>query len=261
MKFDIAIGNPPYLSRLYYEFLKMGHYVSDYTCMITPDSWTDNLPELEECLSNIVVYKNVDDVFKNKKLKIRMGVSYGLINKTQQNKQSMRVIFNNNDSGYINYNKDHVSEIEYNILNKLNKIEYDDHFSKKNIMFQDNYTVCFQSALGANNFNNIAYAAKVYKFGYDKDMRYTFDNLFAIGCDSLEEVYNVLSYVFNPLMEFFLLRKHKSTYLNFRLYFDKTIKYTFDYLCDLYNITQSEKEYLKNNYGIHTNDLKLTFYK
>jgi hypothetical protein len=123
MKFDVTIGNPPYLNRLYYEFLKMGHSISDYTCMITPDSWTYNLPELEECLSNIVVYKNVDNVFKNNNLKIPWGISYGLINKHKQNKQSMRVIFNNNDSGYIKYNKDHLIEIEHNILNKLNKIE------------------------------------------------------------------------------------------------------------------------------------------
>jgi hypothetical protein len=261
MKFDVTIGNPPYLNRLYYEFLKMGHSVSDYTCMITPDSWTDNLPELEECLSNIIIYKNVDNVF-NKDLLITMGVSYGLINKNKQSKQLMRIIFNNDDSDYIKYNKDHLIEIEHNILNKLNKIEYTDHPCRKNIGFLDEYTVCFKSALNHKKQNRLAYSAKVYKFGYDKFIgAYSFDNRFNIGCDSLEEVDNVLSYVFNPLMEFFLIKKLKQTYLTYRLFFDKTIKYTFDYLCDLYNITQSEKEYLKNNYGIHTNELKLTFYE
>ena len=40
MKFDVVIGNPPYNSDLYLDFMQLGYQLSsNYVCMITPAKW------------------------------------------------------------------------------------------------------------------------------------------------------------------------------------------------------------------------------
>lgn len=257
MKFDVIVGNPPYLAHLYYNFLIMGDAVSrEHTIMITPDSWTSNLDNLEDRLINFKLYKNVLHTFHTM-INCPMGVCYGIIGKNKIKSKPMVIIDKNKNIHKLQYNKEHALDIEVSILNKLKGVEYNTKGSGKSLLIYNRYRLCLRVRL--NDATHLSKSLIIIEPNSTYDVRGTFWSNFYVECANMNEVNNAISYIFNPLMEFFIIKKMHKTMISGTLYFDKTKHYTFDGLCEQYGLTDDEKQYLLNNYGIHKVDFKIQY--
>jgi hypothetical protein len=259
MKFDVTIGNPPYLARTYFNFLTMGDAVSSkHTIMITPDSWTSNIDGLEDRLINFKLYKNVLHAFNNR-VNCPMGVCYGIIGKNKIKNKPMIIIDKNKNIHKLQYNKEHALDIEVSILNKLKGVEYNPSGSGYRLLIYNRYRLCLKSRLPDVDAPHLSKSLIIIEPNSTYDVRGTFWSDFYIECENMDEVNNSISYIFNPLIEFFIIKNMMDTMIRGTLYFDKTKPYTFDELCEQYGLTDDEKQYLLNNYGIHKVDFKIQY--
>ena len=71
MRFDVAIGNPPYNNDIYIEFIHRTYDIADSVCMITPAKWwakrdSENerfRDKFSRHISDITYYKDAKDIF------------------------------------------------------------------------------------------------------------------------------------------------------------------------------------------------------
>jgi hypothetical protein len=125
MKFDVVVGNPPYNSDKYLDFVTIGHgLASKYSLWITPAKWqakggkeNDTFREkIVPYMSKIVYYPDTDDVFE---IRMSGGISYYIIDKNVHKIKNTKVISNRCDSFRSDWEEQEIISIHRSAINNI----------------------------------------------------------------------------------------------------------------------------------------------
>lgn len=104
MKFDAVVGNPPYNSDIYLDFVTLGKRIANqYVCMITPAKWqfkkdknnSDFRDTVTPYISNVVMFRDSKEVFQ---VDENAGICYYLINKDKTCKKMVKCTCSKNSA-------------------------------------------------------------------------------------------------------------------------------------------------------------------
>lgn len=102
--FDVVVGNPPYNSDIYLDFVQLGHKMSkDCSCMITPAKWQakggqkneDFRKNIVPYMSEIVMYKDSTDIFD---IEEWGGIAYYLIDRYKHDEKNIKNVCTKNSA-------------------------------------------------------------------------------------------------------------------------------------------------------------------
>ena len=159
MKFDVVIGNPPYNNDMYLDFVTLGDQLATkYTCMITPAKWQAKGGEKNEAfrkniaprMSDIVYYKNPEDVFPNAPMH-GDSITYYLIDKI--NHTDKRIL----SDGICKVEKEWSPELgfDHNYISVMRKVTRDANF-KPIINSNDPSITPAKSYFTSRNFGDVS---------------------------------------------------------------------------------------------------------